>query len=945
MPITPLPQATTRALGSSSAIFNANSVVKELVDNALDANALSVSVEISPNSLDTIQVRDNGSGIAPDDRELACKRNYTSKLRTIEDLRNIGGKTLGFRGQALASIVETSGAVQISTCTEGEKVEGEKYIDSRSRGFMVARKGPISLPIGTTVRVCDFLKVLPVRRQTEIKNAAKAILEIERILQSYTIARPNVRFCLKVLKSKKYKGWIYAPGPTSSIKDAISTVIGPEAAGNCITRVASSDQDTHALSGCINVSAIIPKPDFVIDKRPISNSKGIAKNIVCTFKSYLQRAKNGNVAVKNPFMHISIECSPGTYDINIEPSKDDALFENPPAVLELVNALFEEVYGSIEATRCNTDQLAPSENCSLAPPDFVANSRLDILHSGLSPTGQSPRLDSIVLPIPTTPQPHVRFHSRYGISNPTPSEKNCSGSTSNPWAIAKLYGRQPIQPRDPDSHLLTPTREQGSPERRASNNTTRASENNLNNRLRISRIPCSDQLSGDESQQTPTRFIPRNKSEHQTTLKFSKSKPRNTPNALLITSFKSSANVVHETDESISFMGSQVPIINQPAQHNTTAGICHSQGFRSISLPELEFLKEKTIMTDEYSSQSEDNRQFIRDLTPPEISQTETSTFSAKVPLNENIYCVSASIQLLKHIDIYIKAGIIAEGFSLASNDNATMDYWASRLRSLVLSAQGLDGDWSSMGYAIIVLGVQPLSQSRGGGTVRLKFNLVQEAFQLIRAAKYTPIMTAVEIAVPKPLLQTPVERSWRASHPSTIKIVSSSVLASGSDSKAKSFSLTAVASQDIPANTLLAKNTSTTLAAIKDYSTVQVSKTDHIRLNSDLLYCNHSCDPNVRFVTSTLVMDRSKGREAVNKPVEGALEVWSLRDIPAGEELRFFYPSTEWEMSQPFQCSCGAPQCLEWVDGAKNLSTKVVSEFWLSDHIKELLKERDSRD
>ncbi|KAK2865206.1 hypothetical protein FQN49_003809 [Arthroderma sp. PD_2] len=202
-------------------------------------------------------------------------------------------------------------------------------------------------------------------------------------------------------------------------------------------------------------------------------------------------------------------------------------------------------------------------------------------------------------------------------------------------------------------------------------------------------------------------------------------------------------------------------------------------------------------------------------------------------------------------------------------------------------------------------------------------------------------------VAVSQPIqqgqgaMQTPVKKQWaQPSHPSAIRVISSGLLTSSTDEKAASFCLAAVADRDIPANTLIVKNTSTTLAAIKAYSTVQVSKDQHIELNSDLLYCNHSCDPNVRFVTSTLAMDSHNGQ--ADAPVSGALEVWSVRDISAGEELRFFYPSTEWEMSQPFQCSCGAKQCLEWVDGAKKTPTDVLRKYWLSDHIRELLDERN---
>lgn len=122
MPIAPLPDSTVRAISSSLVLHDACSVVKELVENALDANATSVTVETSLNTLEVIQVKDNGHGIGIEDRQLVCKRGYTSKIRTIEDLQWLSGSSLGFRGEALASLAELSSVVTFTTRVDGEMV-------------------------------------------------------------------------------------------------------------------------------------------------------------------------------------------------------------------------------------------------------------------------------------------------------------------------------------------------------------------------------------------------------------------------------------------------------------------------------------------------------------------------------------------------------------------------------------------------------------------------------------------------------------------------------------------------------------------------------------------------------------------------------------------------------------------------------------------------------
>ncbi len=122
MPIAALPANTVRAIGSSQVLTDPCSVVKELIDNALDARATSIFVEISVNTLDVIQAKDNGYGIGPEDREMACRRYCTSKIRNLEDLKDVGGRSLGFRGEALASAAEMSGSVVVMTRIEGEAV-------------------------------------------------------------------------------------------------------------------------------------------------------------------------------------------------------------------------------------------------------------------------------------------------------------------------------------------------------------------------------------------------------------------------------------------------------------------------------------------------------------------------------------------------------------------------------------------------------------------------------------------------------------------------------------------------------------------------------------------------------------------------------------------------------------------------------------------------------
>ncbi|KAI8075201.1 hypothetical protein BC940DRAFT_287704 [Gongronella butleri] len=108
-----------------------------------------------------------------------------------------------------------------------------------------------------------------------------------------------------------------------------------------------------------------------------------------------------------------------------------------------------------------------------------------------------------------------------------------------------------------------------------------------------------------------------------------------------------------------------------------------------------------------------------------------------------------------------------------------------------------------------------------------------------------------------------------------------------------------------------------------KRYSSVQISRDDHVELNSDLLFLNHACDPNT-------FLDVDKRAIVAIKP------------IAKGDEINFFYPSTEWDMAQPFDCWCGSPKCIKKVQGAKHIPSSTLRQFQLARHIDELLSERD---
>ncbi|KAI1003094.1 hypothetical protein K3495_g5110 [Podosphaera aphanis] len=378
MAITPLPEAAVHLLGSTQALTTPLSLIKELIDNALDAKATSVDILISPNTLDRIEVKDNGHGIPQEDFNSLGKRGHTSKLRSFDELRTIGSVSLGFRGEALFSAVQL-GQVSITSKCYGEEVATMAKLQS-SGG--IDTKTAASHPIGTTVTVTKFLSALPVRKQTSLKEASKTLGKLKELLRAYCLARLHVKFSLKVIKTVK-GSWSFSPRSSDGIKEVVSQAIGREVPSYCIEKSltfsestahqanhnnnnqnASISNDTSFVSRKFYIDLYLPHLDadfskvshgqyISVDARPVSHEKGTMKKIVTIFKQILKNsAITSTSKITNPFLRLDIKCPRESYDPNIEPAKDDVIFDNEPLILKNIEEAFRDIYESRIESNC-----------------------------------------------------------------------------------------------------------------------------------------------------------------------------------------------------------------------------------------------------------------------------------------------------------------------------------------------------------------------------------------------------------------------------------------------------------------------------------------------------------------------------------------------------------------------------------------------------------------
>src|SRR5271154_1831168 len=184
-----LPEAVANQIAAGEVIERPASVVKELLENSLDAGARSIRIEIEAGGKRLIRVIDDGCGMAHDDALLAFERHATSKLRTADDLLSIA--TLGFRGEALPTIAAVSRLVlETRTAEEGEGTRIEF-----AGGKLISVK-PAGVPAGTSIDISDIFYCVPARRKF-LKSETTELGHIASLVTHYALAHPEVQFLLK----------------------------------------------------------------------------------------------------------------------------------------------------------------------------------------------------------------------------------------------------------------------------------------------------------------------------------------------------------------------------------------------------------------------------------------------------------------------------------------------------------------------------------------------------------------------------------------------------------------------------------------------------------------------------------------------------------------------------------------------------------------------------
>ena len=322
-----LDKDTINKIAAGEVIEGPAAVVKELVENAIDADANSVTVEIKDGGTSLIRVTDNGKGIGSDDVKTAFLPHATSKIKTADDLTLVS--SLGFRGEALASIAAVS-EVEVLTKTADE-ISGIRYVINGGKEEV---NEPIGTPEGTTFVVRNIFYNTPARKKF-LKTPATEGRYVGEVMEHMAVSHPEIAF--KFILNGQVKLQTMGNG---SLKDVLFYIYGKETTANIIP-LNNPDVDGELVNG-LSVRGYIGKPsltrgnkeyeNYFINGRFIKN-KVITRAIEDAYKSFLMQHRF-------PFTCLLISVDNSLVDVNVHPAKLEVRFSDTESIYRLV---FHEV--------------------------------------------------------------------------------------------------------------------------------------------------------------------------------------------------------------------------------------------------------------------------------------------------------------------------------------------------------------------------------------------------------------------------------------------------------------------------------------------------------------------------------------------------------------------------------------------------------------------------
>jgi len=395
VPIRLLAPEVSSKIAAGEVVERPASVVKELVENSLDADATEISVEIKAGGAEYIRIADNGCGIAAGEIESAFQRFSTSKLSDADDLESIS--TLGFRGEAIPSIAAVSRVSLVTRTPDAQSGVGLEV----DEGTVLSKESHAASP-GTVVTVRQLFKNFPARRKF-LRTTATETSRVQSLITRYALAYPSVRFQLSTERSEVFS----SPG-SGDLREVISAAYGLETAQAMLDLSAESLEEEDAelsVSGMVGPSSVDRANrsymSFFVNGRWVQN-RALGYAVDQAYRGFLMERRF-------PVAVVNVHLSPQDVDVNVHPAKAEVRFRQE-----------NRVFGAVQKTvrRTLTDHSPVPEMRHSAAPQ--AHSATGSANAPFWPT--APFATSSPAPVPHPESPETLPDQTPYVNPPVPKQ-------------------------------------------------------------------------------------------------------------------------------------------------------------------------------------------------------------------------------------------------------------------------------------------------------------------------------------------------------------------------------------------------------------------------------------------------------------------------------------------------------------------------------------------
>ena len=352
--IRPIAQAHIHRICSGQVVLDLAGAVKELVENALDAGATNIEVRLKDHGLDTIEVADNGSGVAPENHQALTVKYATSKIATFDDLASLG--SFGFRGEALSSLCALAESLTVVTRTENEDAGTRLEYDKTG---VIVSASTAARAVGTTVTVRGIFKPLPVRHKELAKNARREYGKALAVLQAYALVSVDARMIVSHQvsgnsKHAKRTTVLHTQGDLDGgVLANVATVFGAKTARALVkvdvdlpNGLGCSLRGYVSMPGCAfngektnSGRASGDRQFFYVNGRPVDLPR-FSKTLNELYRSFCATTSANNC----PTAVLDFQMPTDAYDVNVTPDKRKVFLHDEDAVLRAARAAIEAVY-------------------------------------------------------------------------------------------------------------------------------------------------------------------------------------------------------------------------------------------------------------------------------------------------------------------------------------------------------------------------------------------------------------------------------------------------------------------------------------------------------------------------------------------------------------------------------------------------------------------------